>query len=253
MSYKIQQGFNASAKEYDRFSALHREIADKLLARVLKGIVPSSVLDVGCGTGYLTGKIKEQFPRGYVVGLDFAQRMLEIAAMKHEGIDWVLGSSDRLPFDDGNFDILVSNLAYQWAEDLTKSFSEAWRALAPGGIFAVTLFGHNTCQELFQALEMSRPGALQFTRLPDVSQIKEALLVSGFQNPEWGVESVRVEYKGMQDLIAWLKSIGANNMPRVGYLGKDTMARADAFYRKYFSFGSGVQASFEVISIYVKK
>ena len=33
---KIQQGFSESAEQYDLFSGLHREIADKLLAQVIK-------------------------------------------------------------------------------------------------------------------------------------------------------------------------------------------------------------------------
>ena len=67
---KIQRGFNGSAKKYDLYSQLHRNIADKLLANVIKGPVPTSVLDVGCGTGYLTAKLKAHFPSAQIVGID---------------------------------------------------------------------------------------------------------------------------------------------------------------------------------------
>jgi 16S rRNA G1207 methylase RsmC len=40
-----------------------REIADKLFAQAIKGPTPSAFLDVGCGTGYLTVKLKGHFPQ----------------------------------------------------------------------------------------------------------------------------------------------------------------------------------------------
>ena len=82
--------------------------------------------------------------------------MLDVAASKHEDIGWVLADGNHLPFADDSFDILISNLAYQWARDLTQAFTEARRVLVPDGIFACTLFGYHTCQELFQSLDEAK-------------------------------------------------------------------------------------------------
>ena len=90
---KIQRGFSESAKNYDRFSALHRGIADKLFERVARERTPSALLDVGCGTGYLTVKIKGHFPQSKIIGLDLAPGMIEEASRKHDGISWVLALS----------------------------------------------------------------------------------------------------------------------------------------------------------------
>lgn len=250
---KIQRGFSKSAKSYDRFSSLHREIADKLLAQVTKEPTPSALLDMGCGTGYLTAKVKDHFPQSKIIGLDFAQDMLKMARRKHEGIAWVLAEGNNLPFSDGSFDILISNLVYQWAGNLSRAFTEARRVLSPNGVLACTLFGYNSCQELFQSLDEAKQGALQFTRLPDKCQVREALVISGFKNPKIDDEQIKIKFKDMHELIAWLKSIGANNLPREGYVGKEAMARAAAIYRERFAYHSGVQATFEVIRVYVKK
>ena len=157
---KIQRGFSESARQYDLYSGLHREIADKLLAQVIKEPKPSALLDVGCGTGYLTVKLKDHFPQSKIIGLDFAQGMLEVARSKHEDIAWVLADGNDLPFSDGSFDILISNLAYQWAGDLSRAFTEARRVLSPDGVLACTLFGYNTCQELFQSLDEAKTGSI---------------------------------------------------------------------------------------------
>ena len=250
---KIQRGFSKSAKSYDLFSSLHREIADRLLAQVIKEPMPSALLDVGCGTGYLTVKAKEYFPQSKIIGLDFAQGMLEEARPKHDGIAWILADGNNLPFSNGSFDILVSNLAYQWAGDLSRAFSEARRVLLPNGVLIGTLFGYNTCQELFQSLDEAKAGTLQFTRLPDGAQVAEALAISGFKNPKVDVERIKMEFKGMHELMVWLKSIGANNLSREGHLGPEAISRAASIYREKFSYLQGVGATFEVIRVYAKK
>jgi malonyl-CoA O-methyltransferase len=253
INHKIRRGFSASAKQYDLFTGLHREIADKLLAQVTKGPKPSALLDVGCGTGYLTVKAKDHFPQSKIIGLDFAQDMLNMARRKHGCIAWVLGDGNELPFSDGSFDTLVSNLAYQWSGDLSHAFSEARRVLSTDGVLACTLFGYNTCRELFQSLEEAKQGALQFTRLPDGSQVREALIISGFKDPKIDGEQIKIEFNGMYELMTWLKLIGANHLPREGHVGKEALGRAAAIYRERFACHNGVAATFEVIRVYVKK
>jgi malonyl-CoA O-methyltransferase len=250
---KIQRGFSESAKSYDRFSGLHRGIADALLAQVIKQPAPSALLDVGCGTGYLTVRLKEHWPQSKIIGLDFAQGMLNIARSKNDNIAWILADGNNLPFSDGRFNILISNLTYQWAGDLSRTFTEARRVLVPNGVLACTLFGYDTCQELFQSLDEAKPKAFQFNRLPDGLQVREALATSGFKNAKVSSECIKIEFSDMHGLIAWLKSIGANNLSREGYLGPEAVSRAASIYRKKFSYLQGVGTTFEVIRVYVKR
>jgi len=250
---KIRRGFSEAAKEYDRFSGLHREIADKLLAQISKETTPLALLDVGCGTGYLTVKAKDCFPQSSIVGLDFAEGMLKIARCKRQDVSWILADGNHLPFLGRCFDMVISNLAYQWAGDLSRVFSEARRVLLPNGVFACTLFGFETCQELFQSLSEAKAGAVQFTRLPDAFQVREALVISGFKDPVIDSSRVNVQFKDMYDLITWLRSIGANTLSRKGYVGKEALARAAAIYSERFFSRNGVQSTFEVIRVYVKK
>jgi malonyl-CoA O-methyltransferase len=147
--------------------------------------------------------------------------------------------------------MLVSNLAYQWAEDLPRAFSEARRVMKPGGILACTLFGYNTCYELFQSLDEAGSKA-QFSRLPDRSQIAEALVSGGFKTTRVEIEFVKISFDGMHGLMAWFKSIGADNLSRKGFLGARAVSRAAAIYSERFAYLQGVAATFEVIRVYAK-
>lgn len=253
LSDKIRKSFSETADQYDILASLQREIGRELILKLTKIPKVDAVLDVGCGTGYLTGKAKFFFPDARIVGMDFAQGMLDIAQEKHGGVEWVLADAQELPFPDGTFDLVVSNLAYQWVGDLDKAFTHAHRVLAPGGTFAATLFGFHTCDELFQSLALASDGALKFNRLPSTQKVDQVLLAAGFQEAKGDYERIKVQFNDMKELINWLKSIGANNLPREGYVGKEVLAKAATVYREKFPYHHGVCATFEVIWIHATK
>jgi malonyl-CoA O-methyltransferase len=251
---KIQRSFSAAAEKYDTSCGLHREIAGRLAAVLTRpAAMPAAVLDAGCGTGYLTALMADRFPGARVIGLDFARGMLEAARLKRPDLTWLLGDIHKLPFSDGRFGLLVSNLSYQWSGDISRAFAESRRVLAPGGVLAGTLFGYHTCHELFESLHEAASGTLQFHRLPDETMVRDALISAGFKNPEIKCEPAQVPFKDMYELMFWLKAIGANNLPRDGHVGKQAMARAADIYVRRFASGQGVQSTFEVIWVYAQR
>ena len=252
-NFKIQNNFNKSAQHYDLYTQLHRDIADKVCSRLMREEMPTAILDVGCGTGYLTRKLKDLMPQVEIVGLDFAQGMLEVARLKREDIFWVLGDCKKIGLTDQSFDWVVSNLAYQWSDDLTEAFSEARRVLNSKGIFACTLFGYKTCQELFQSLNEAKGHDLNFSRLPQESSVRELLAKCDFKNVDIHTQVMKMEFKDIYALLNWLKSIGANNISRIGFIGTDLLRKADLIFQDKFSYLQGVGVSFEVIYVYAKK
>jgi malonyl-CoA O-methyltransferase len=253
LNNKVRRRFDASAAQYDRHALLHRQIADRLLVRITEGPVPCAVLDIGCGTGHLTKGLKDRFPSSRVVGLDFSEGMIEAARLKDRQVDWVVADSHCLPFADGIFDLVTSNLAYQWAVDLTVAFREARRVLRPGGIFAATLFGYKTCKELIESLLQAEAGRFRFDRLPHQGQVINALAAGGFRGPVVDSQEMKTTFKDMRQLMSWLKAIGANNLLQDGYLGAGALSRAAGLYQEKFSHPQGIEATFEVIWVYAEK
>ena len=88
------------------------------LIGVLQALPPARVLDVACGTGFLT-----QHFRGQVVGLDQSAQMVEIAAARMPHARVVQGDIAPLPFDDGEFDrVFTSHFFHHLAADRRASF-----------------------------------------------------------------------------------------------------------------------------------
>jgi demethylmenaquinone methyltransferase/2-methoxy-6-polyprenyl-1,4-benzoquinol methylase len=90
------------------------------------------VLDACCGTGDLA-IAAQHGGAGVVVGLDFAERMLEVARRKEPAIEWVRGDMLALPFDDGSFDAATVGFGVRNVDDLEAGLLELRRVLRPGG------------------------------------------------------------------------------------------------------------------------
>ncbi len=98
----------------------------------------SKVLDLGSGTGHLCKFIRD---KGFEVkGLDPSKEMLSYARNNFPDIGFCEGVSAQLPFEDGEFDYVVSIevLRYLNPKDVAKTYSEIFRVLKPSGFFNVT-------------------------------------------------------------------------------------------------------------------
>ncbi len=101
------------------------------------------LLDVGCGTGIVARTARRRFgPDLDVWGVDLNQAMLTVAARTAaaEGIDpaieWRQGDVAQLPFEDGEFDVAVSQMAAMLFPDLRAAVAEMARVVRPGGMVA---------------------------------------------------------------------------------------------------------------------
>ena len=258
---KIRRAFSNSALQYEALTGLHKEIGRELIHKVSLdvGMVPMPslrILDVGMGTGWLTKRLKNFFPEALLVGLDFSDGMIDVARRHHEDFQIIQADAGRLPFKNECFDLIVSNLAYQWIDDLTGAFRRSHAILKSGGRLSLTMFGRATFQELFVALEHSlvrlQPSKVwhedfPVRRLAGQKDIEEAMKHAGFVDVNVDFERIKVRFMDMMDLLQWTKNIGANNLGKNIYVGKELLSRANDYYNAYFKDAFGIYATFEVI------
>lgn len=98
------------------------------LARVGPG---SRVLDVATGTGDLAVELASRGAE--VVGVDFSERMLELARQKAPHITFSPGDAHRLSFADSSFDAATVGFGARNFGDLRQGLSEMARVVRPGG------------------------------------------------------------------------------------------------------------------------
>lgn len=131
--------FSEISKDYDKTSIIQKE-ASEILFELLKIRPSEDVLDLGCGPGHLTQKIKE-ISNGIVMGIDPSAGMIKQAKEKYRDIEFILSSAEDFNFQE-KFDVIFCNSALQWFEDPDLALKNCFRALkikgrigiqAPGG------------------------------------------------------------------------------------------------------------------------
>lgn len=252
---KIRQAFSDVAVQYDVLTSLHKEIGRELIGKIHPREDYRRILDIGMGTGWLTNRLSLSFPDAQVIGLDFANGMVDRAKkynQDNEGFAIIQADACALPFKDDAFDVVISNLTYQWVTDLERAFRLNCSILKDEGTFCFTMFGYHTFQELFTALEHAarqyyREKDFSWSRLANQDRVAAALRQAGFRNIKIEHERIKVHFPHMMDLIRWIKGIGANLLRKDMYLGKNLFVRSNEYYNNNFKDRFGIYATLEVI------
>ena len=123
---------------------------DEFRARVLGGR-PRSILEVGAGDGAFLATVKGEV--GRLVGLDPSAD--NVAQLKLEGFEAVEGVAERLPFADGEFDVVVFSYVPHHVSDWAAALNEALR-VSRNGVEIMDIWYDETIADQRTALALDR-------------------------------------------------------------------------------------------------
>ncbi len=244
--------FSRAAERYDEVAVLQRETGRRLVERLdLMLIEPKVILDIGSGTGVATAELAKRYKKAQIVALDFAFPMLLKTRKRGSWLRrprCVCADLEHLPFADDSVDLIYSNAALQWSNDLEHTFGEFMRVLRPGGLVAFTTFGPDTLKELRMAWSEADGGS-HVSQFLDMHDVGDALVSSRFAEPVIDVDRMVLTYDQVDGLMQDLKVLGAHNVNRDrsrGLTGKNRMLAMRESYEQFRSEGK-LPASYEVI------
>lgn len=147
--------FNDKAYIYDSISSSQNEGADILINDInefCKLLGFSNVLDLGCGTGYLTRKLSDSYD--HVTGVDTSEKMLQQAADFGGNIEYTLRNAAELNESD-EYNLITANSLTYYIADLQAAFKSYFSALKNSGFLAIQSQTEVTPQfwQAFSALE----------------------------------------------------------------------------------------------------
>lgn len=260
-SSKVRRAFGRSAASYDGHAVLQREVADRLLAHMeFTKFRPKTILDIGSGTGYFTSLLRRRFRRATVHAIDIAMPMLTLARQggAKRGL-WsgktLFAQADSLdlPYRDGGFDLVCSNLAMQWVAEPGRMLAEMRRVLAPGGLMIFSTFGRRTLAELRQSLASIHPSKAGLVLpFPDVTTLGNSLMELPVELPVTDSDVFTLSYPNAMALLRELKGLGASASAIAhrpgGLYGRALIRQLEPIYQAEHGMGDGrIRATFEAL------
>lgn len=253
----VRTSFNAAARSYDAAAVLQRQVREDMLSRLaLIKVQPKTILDAGCGTGHGVHALQQRFAQAQTTALDIAPAMLAHTrrlnpwyAFWKKSPTLVCADIEQLPLATASMDMLWSNLAIQWCNDLDTTLQGFKRVLRPNGLLMFSTLGPDTLKELRQAAAQGDDAHTHVSRFLDMHDIGDALTRAGFSDPVLDVMHYTLTYDDVQGVMRDLKAIGANNAtvgrPR-GLKGRGFLKQLNQGYEVFRQHGK-LPATYEVV------
>jgi malonyl-CoA O-methyltransferase len=252
----IRRSFAAASATYDRVAGLQRTVGKELLNSIDAEKLNGTILDLGCGTGFLTGELLAISNHETTIALDIALSMLQTTQAKLAGkhdIRYICADAEHLPLAGQSIDSVFSNLALQWCSNLEAVFTGIKRTLKPEGQLVFSTFGPQTLNELKNAWA-TVDSYNHVNAFYSETQLKHFLQQAGFESNRINSMLYTPRYDSVWTLMRELKRLGAHHViagRNKKITTKTAMQRMISAYDKHRVRGE-IPATFEVIMVTAK-
>jgi len=175
-----QEYFESIAEKWDGFIDVHAlEMALRHVVADLNIGPEEVVLDLGCGTGILTGVLRGVLShRGHIHAVDFSPAMIEVARSKGDDrrITWHVADALHLPLPDSSIDRVVCFSSWPHLPDYGLAAREAYRVLKNHGTLTIL---HLQSREKINQIHTSAGGPIAGDLLPPASHVTSILKANG--------------------------------------------------------------------------
>ena len=227
---QVRQHFQQAARKYDDAAVVQRRSAKRLLemADSLPDI-PRVILDIGCGTGHDCQELSRLFPQSTLIPMDLSLAMLEKTrelAMKNSGkFSLLCADAECLPLKNSSADLVFSNAAFNWFNDLEACLKDFHAVLTPKGKLLFSLFGPDTLMEIRDAWEQagSKSGAHVNEFFPS-HKLLDIFSGSGFQLRQFETVNYSIYFDSPLEAVNSFRNVGGKNalsQRRKGLTGKN--------------------------------
>ncbi len=257
-SRSISARFASAARTYHEESNVQRTVAENLAASMLPGEEPHSVLEIGCGTGFLTELLRRRFPRALIYAVDIARPMIDLARERIGEcgrIRWHVADARQFR-PDRDFPLIISSSALHWMTPVSETVKRLAGMLEPGGNLVSALMVKGTLEELHAARTCVFPDKSAPVCLPGAEEILEAIEAAGLRTRSSRREVFRERYDSASAFLRSLNRQGVTGAANSGckLLTRTELRKLIGYYDDRFAApAGGVFATYRVLYITTRK
>lgn len=239
----VSKHFSKASKTYDSHASFQAFMAQELV-KMLSSTEYKHILEIGCGTGYLSSLLLDNFKYDSLLLNDLSENMLSLCKEKfghNDKVSFLLKDAESLSFADEDFySLIISNACFQWLKDLEGALLSYKTALRSDGILAFTTFGKNNFKELKTITGLG----LDYL---DKQMLEKILFSIGAKYQLEEIE-VKTHYKDALSMIKSLKATGVSGFSKSVWT-KQKLHNFISDYEKQYSDNSGCFLTWNVFFV----
>lgn len=255
---QVKRNFGQSSPTYDQYAHVQKSLAQELVAMIkMVGKEFSTILEIGCGTGFLTEALAKNFPHAKILAVDISPQMLQVAQDKlslYANVTYLVGDGENLKIP-ACFDLITSSAVFQWFNDCRQSFAAYRELLVDGGYFIFNILGEQTYRELWQSLQGIGLGSPKRSGMT-AEELARTLSFCGFTACSIDERLLRDYHQSARELLLGIKKSGAHSTPIHGHNGhlKGTdIFRLANFLNSHFRDEQGVWLTYHILCALSRK
>jgi malonyl-CoA O-methyltransferase len=258
LSPSVTARFCAAARTYHDESGVQHKVAERLAASLSTMEHIDSILETGCGTGFLTELLRKRFPEAVIHALDIAGPMIELARERIGEcgrMHWHVADARQFG-SDLRFALTISSSALHWMTPIPETVKRLSSMLAPGGYLVSALMVGGTCEELHSARKHLFADKAGPVCLPRAEEILEAIAAAGLRTESSRQEVLREHYDSACAFLESLNRQGVTGVANSGctLLNRTELRKLVEYYdRRFGDPAGGVYASYRILYVKARK
>ena len=222
----IQKRFAKNLDTYNDNAKIQKKMAERLLSFLDRKDF-NDILEIGCGTGFLTQLVNEKFSFKTYTANDIVESCEKYVKEINPKINFIPADIEKaVENSDKKYDLIISNAVFQWVENLESFIKLLVSKLNDGGVLLFSTFGPENFREVNFVLGKTLPyysaNELQEIIKCYKSVVEQEMHVMAFKTPK--------------DILKHIKSTGVNALEMVSWTKTDMQK----FENGYNNFCSGI-------------
>lgn len=222
----IQKRFAKNLDTYNDNAKIQKKMAERLLSFLGRKDF-DDILEIGCGTGFLTQLVNDGFNFNTYTANDIVESCEKYVKEINPKINFIPADIEKaVENSDKKYDLIISNAAFQWVENLESFIKLLVSKLNEGGILLFSTFGPENFREVNFVLGKTLPyysaNELQEIIKDYKNIVEQEMHVMAFKTPK--------------DILKHIKSTGVNALEMVSWTKTDMQK----FENGYNNFCSGI-------------
>ena len=247
--YKIGERFWKNKETYKQQASVQKILCECFASILFSyDFKVNSILEIGCGTGFLTEEILKHLKPEVYIANDISKQMEEeiswiAKAYNYSHLHFISGDAETIEFPQKT-DCIISTSTIQWFYNLPEFFTKVYNNLHDSGIFACSTFGPQNFIEIRETLDKG----LEYKTAEEI----RAYLEPNFTIIDCIEWTEVLEFANPMEVIKHMKQTGVSGFGG-RYFGKERLQKFVIDYDAKYSTNKAVTLTYNPIMFFAKK